>query len=459
MSTTNLKSSIKQDATNQMGPTRRKFVGMASGAAASAFAFTYIPSTVWGANDRVNVACIGVGGKGAVDSSGCLNAGANIVAWADVDDKRKSAKTAQKFTNAKPYKDYREMLEKEDKNIDAVTVSTPDHNHAPASVMALKLGKHVFCQKPLSHSIYETRVMTKLAREKNVATQMGNQAHCGEPIRRAVELIRAGMIGKVHEVHTWTNRPIWPQGMSAHPAGQPVPDTLDWDLWLGPAPQRDYNSAYCPFKWRGWWDYGTGALGDMGCHIMDMPFWALDLKAPTHVEAQQEGNTNVSGPNKSVITYDFAARGDQPAVKYYWWDGKGGNNMPSKETLGGFTGKAAASKWDLVMIGDKGKLFFHRKKGSFLTQPKNLLMDFQKTDKTVPRTNGVYREWLTACKGGAKAEGNWDYSGPLSEFVLLGNLAIRTGKKIQWDSANLKAVGVPEADQYIKREYRKGWSL
>jgi len=429
-------------------------MGAASAISASAFAFNYIPKTVWGANEKVNVACVGVGGKGAVDSSGCLNAGANIVAWADVDEKRKRADTSEKFTGARKFKDFRKMLEQMDKQIDAVTVSTPDHVHAPASVMALKMGKHVFCQKPLSHSIYETRLMTRLARENKLATQMGNQAHSGEPIRRAVELIRAGLIGKVHEVHTWTNRPVWPQGMSARPDAVAVPDTLDWDLWLGPAPFRDYNPAYCPFKWRGWWDFGTGALGDMGCHIMDMPFWALDLKAPISVEAKHEGNTAESGPKWSAVTYQFSARENQPAVKYFWWDGR---KMPSREILG-VDPRAAASKWDLIMIGDKGKLLFHRKKGSFKTTPDSLMEQFKETKQTVPRTRGVYHEWLNACKGQAPALGNFDYSGPLTEFVLLGNLAIRSGEKVKWDSANMKT-GNAKADQYIKREYRKGWSL
>ena len=437
--------------------TRRSFV---AASAASTFAFTYVPSTVFGANERVNVACIGVGGKGAVDSAGCHKAGANIVAWADVDEKRKRAEVSRKFTDAKTFRDYRQMLDKEGKNIDAVTVSTPDHVHAPASMYAMRMGKHVFCQKPLSHNLHEARVMTDYARENKLATQMGNQAHAGDHIRRAVELIRAGIIGKVHTVHTWTNRPVWPQGgISTRPPKQPVPDSLDWDLWLGPAPYRDYNSAYVPFKWRGWWDFGTGALGDMGCHIMDMPFWALDLKYPTSVEAEQEGNTIESGPKWSKILYKFAARGKQPAVKYYWWDGR---KMPSKEILGKDP-KIAASAWDLVMIGDKGKLYFHRKKGNWKTTPGELFEEYKGVTQTIPRVkggmDGVYGEWLDACKGGAAALGNWDYSGPLTEFVLLGNLAVRTGKKIEWDGANLKAKNCPEAEQFMKREYRKGWAL
>ena len=260
--------------------TRRTFLGSA---AASAFAFTYVPSRVFGANERLNLASIGVGGKGAGEVRDLAEAGCNIVALCDVDYERAKG-TFGEFPDAKIYTDFRRMLD-ERRDIDAVTVSTPDHTHAVAAVMAMKLGKHVYCQKPLTHSIYEARLMAQTAKETGVATQMGNQAHAGEPIRRGVELVRAGIIGPVHEVHAWTNRPIWPQGISERPPAQPVPSTLDWDLWLGPAPEREYNAAYVPFKWRGWWDFGTGALGDMACHIMDMPYWALELGAPTSIEA------------------------------------------------------------------------------------------------------------------------------------------------------------------------------
>ena len=275
---------------------RRFFLKQSVAAAAVA---TFVPKLAFGAGERVRVGCIGIGGKGASEVTGVAGAGGQIVALCDVDDnrrKRKGKDAREAFPKAKFYRDFRVMLDQEARRLDAVTVSTPDHTHCHASVMAMRLEKHVYCQKPLTHSIGEARLMAQTAEEFGVATQMGNQAHAGEPIRRAVEWVRAGLIGKVREVHTWTNRPSWPQGMAQRPEPEPVPAGLDWDLWLGPAPSRPYAQGYCPFKWRGWWDFGTGALGDMGCHIMDMPYWALDLKYPTTVEADCEGNTEDSAP-------------------------------------------------------------------------------------------------------------------------------------------------------------------
>ena len=441
--------------------TRRTFVGSA---AASAFAFTFLPSRVFGANERLNVAGIGVGGKGAGDVRDIAEAGANIVALCDVDENRASG-TFERFPDAKRYIDFRKMLD-ERRDIDAVIVSTPDHMHAPASMMAMKMGKHVYCQKPLTHSVYEARLMAETAKQMGVATQMGNQAHAGEPIRRGVELVRAGIIGPVHEVHTWTNRPIWPQGISERPPAQPVPATLDWDLWLGPAPERPYNAAYVPFKWRGWWDFGTGALGDMACHIMDMPYWALELGAPISVEAQCEGNTEESPPRWSTITYRFPARADRPAVKFVWYDGykdrdqnPASQNLPPEEVLEGQDPK----RWDLVLIGEKGKMYFirseRRNRPSWHVTPTSVVEDFQEPEQTIPRVPNEDVEWINACKGGPAALSNFSYAGPFTEMVLLGNVAIRTGKKIEWDAASLRCPNAPEADRYIRREYRAGWSL
>ncbi len=481
---------------------RRKF-GLA---ASSAFAFTYIPRRVWGANDRFYVAGIGVGGKGEGEVTDITAAGGKFVALCDVDASR-AAKSFQRVEGAKIYQDFRVMLEKE-KGIDAVTVSTPDHTHAIAALTAMAMGKHVYCQKPLTHSIYEARLMARAAEYYGVKTQMGNQAHAGEPIRRAVELVRAGIIGPVREVHAWTNRPIWPQGQGALTerttfTGAAQPADLDWDLWLGPAKQRDYNACYHPFKWRGWWDFGTGALGDMACHIMDMPYWALDLGAPRSVEAESGGMTNETGPDWSTITYQFAAREsvgggslggsvgpraavEQPAVKFVWYDGvrRDQPNAPY-ELLARATEEAKKSptpsesgaddkkkrknrdkdaidspgRWDLLLIGDQGLMLFNRGFTEWLITPGDRAQSFAETPRTLPRVANEDVEWIQSCHGGPKALSSFDYSGPFTEMVLLGNLAVRLGKKIDWDAKSLKATNAPEAEPLIRTEYRKGWPL
>ena len=480
---------------------RRDFLATA----ASSFAFTYIPKRVWGANDRFCLAGIGVGGKGAGEVKDLTRAGGTFVALCDVDVTR-AAKTFKSFPGVKRYKDFRVMLEKE-KGIDAVTVSTPDHTHAIASLMAMSLGKHVYCQKPLAHSIYEARVMAKAAEYYKVQTQMGNQAHSGEPIRRAVELLRAGIIGPVRQVHAWTNRPIWPQGQKAlderkRLAGETKPADLDWDLWLGPAQMRDYNACYVPFKWRGWWDFGTGALGDMACHIMDMPYWALDLGSPRSVEAESSGQTGETGPDWSTITYQFAARSsvgggrlgsavgpkaavEGPAVKYIWYDGNkdGKQNAPydlleqaTEEANKSGAGRQASDtragrkkkklpdisnpqRWDMILVGDNGMMLFKRSSTDWIVTPSRRAKQFANVPKTIRRVPNEDVEWIEACKGGPKALSSFDYAGPLSEMVLLGNLAVRLGKKIDWDTKALRATNAPEADKLIRREYRKGWDL
>jgi len=437
---------------------RRTFV---RGTAASAFAFTVLPGRVWGANERINLACIGIGGKGAGEVADLSAAGANIVALCDVDDNRRTRKgedARDLHPRATFYRDFRELLDREDKTIDAVSVSTPDHVHCHASVMAMRRGKHVYCQKPLTRTIGEARLMARTAREHQVATQMGNQAHAGEPIRRGVELIRAGLIGKVTEVHCWTNRPIWPQGMTARPEPEAVPNGLDWDLWLGPTAELPYSSAYCPFKWRGWWDFGTGALGDMGCHIMDMPCWALELKYPTRVEADSDGNTPLSGPKAATVTYRFPAGPYSGDLSFVWYDG---GRMPSAEVLSGIDlpKDQIARRFDLVMIGEKGKFFFQRGNTKWITAPQSLVKDIGDPPTTLPRVKNEDVEWLAACKGGPAALSNFENSGPFSEVVLLGNLAIRLGRPIEWDGPNMRATNAAEADALIRPVYRKGWEL
>ena len=434
---------------------RRRFV---KAGAASAFAFQFVPSRVFGANERVHVAGVGVEGKGASDIAGAQASGAAIVGLCDVDSGR-LGRASKKYTGAETYTDYRKMLDEMADTIDAVTVSTPDHMHFHAALHAVRMGKHVYVQKPLTHSIWEARTLAEEAAKAKVVTQMGNQAHAGEPIRRAVELIRAGVIGKVREVHAWTNRPIWPQGMKAALPKQEVPKHLDWDQWIGPAPIRDYNEGYAPFKWRGWWDFGTGALGDMGCHIMDMPFWALNLKHPTAVEAKQQGNTEQSGPNKSAVTYTFPAGDYSHKLPFVWYDG---GYMPEKSVFEGTSvadDTSMAKKFDLIMIGEKGKFMFNRRSTKWQTTPGGLADDVN-PDKTIPRVKDEDQEWIDAIRGVAgEPQGSFKYSGPFTETVLLGNLAVRLGKKIDWDGEKLKATNAPEAAPLIKRSYRKGWEV
>jgi predicted dehydrogenase len=436
---------------------RREFLKTSGAVAIGA---TFIPSSVFGANDRINVGCIGIGGKGRGDVSEVAAAGGTIAALCDVDEARRPKGKGDQtvlYPGAKLYRDFRVMLE-EEKSLDAVTVSTPDHTHCHAAVTAMRMGKHVYCQKPLTHSVWEARLMAETAKEHRVATQMGNQAHAGEPIRRGVEWIRGGIIGRVSEVHAWTNRPVWPQGMSERPEPMDVPETLDWDLWLGPAPLRPYSDAYVPFRWRGWWDFGTGALGDMGCHILDMPYWALELKYPDSVEADSEGNTEESGPTAATVTYRFPAGKYSSDLKYVWYDGM---RMPDTDVLAGteIEPDKMAKRFDLVMIGEKGKFFFSRGNTNWATSPASLLEDFDPPAKTIRRVNGEDEEWITACRGGPAALSNFANAGPFTEMVLLGNLAIRAGEKLEWDGPSMKATNCPGADQYVRREYRKGWEL
>ncbi|MBI4660516.1 MAG: Gfo/Idh/MocA family oxidoreductase [Verrucomicrobia bacterium] len=431
--------------------TRRQFVKK-SALATSALTLPFIATrNVLGANEKLNIAGIGVGGKGASDIGNVDHE--NIVALCDVDEANASA-TFKKYPHAKRFKDFRVMLEKEGKGIDAVTVSTPDHMHAPASLLAMKMGKHVYCQKPLTRTVSEARQMAEAARRHKVATQMGNQGHCNPETRRLVELIQAGALGQVSEVHVWTDRPIWPQGIDRPKEQPPVPATLDWELWLGVAPWRPYHKAYVPFSWRGFWDFGTGALGDMACHNMDLPFFSLGLRDPSSVEARSSAVNNETAPSWSIITYEFSARGGSSPVKLIWYDG---GKKPSRDLVKGreLPGNG------VVMIGDKDTLYVpsYWGGGSFLSGAK--MDDFKSIPQTLPRLpefeKNHHQEWLNACKGGSKALSNFDYSGPMAEAVLLGNVALRAGRKLEWSAKELKVTNVLEANQYVRAQYRNGW--
>jgi predicted dehydrogenase len=444
---------------------RRQFVYLtalaASSLAAGALAVPRAKSR--SPNEKLDVGIIGCGNKGEHDSQGMSSE--NLVALCDVDEDM-LAKAAAKWPNARRYRDYRVMIEKE-KTLDAVTVTIPDHQHAPAAMRAIKSGINVYCQKPLTRTIAEARALMLAAREYKVVTQMGNQGHCEEGNRRLCEMIWTGAIGAVREAHCWTNKANWPQGLTRPKGSDPVPATLDWDLWTGPAEMRPFvnhwpkevrmqrGGVYHPFGWRGWWDLGCGALGDMGCHIMDGAYWALKLGAPASVEVVESSPVNSEmAPVWSVIRYQFPARGDMPPCTLTWHDGGKRPECPP-ELLEDEEMEASGA----LFIGDKGKIAANSMGGHPHLLPLSRMASYKQPDPVIPRVSGPYKDFIRACKGGPPACSNFDVSGPFTEMVLLGNVALRTGKKIEWDSQNMRAKNCPEADQYIHAQFRKGWTV
>ncbi len=468
---------------------RRKFL---KDTAAASAGFMIVPRHVLGGkgfvapSDQVRIAGIGVGGRGAsILREASKSKFVKIVALCDVDDNR-AAPTYKAYEKAKQYKDYRKLLEKA-KGIDAIMVATPDHTHASIALPAMQLGKHVYLEKPLAHNIHETRLLTEAAAKYKVVTQMGNQGTSGEGVRKIQEWLAADLIGEVTKVHCWTNRPIWPQGVATPSGEHAVPATLDWDLWLGPAKMRKYHPSYLPFKWRGWWDYGTGALGDMGCHIIDPPFKALKLGYPTSVEASVTqvfvgdfvlADIPDSCPPSSKVHFDFPARENMPAVELIWYDG---GIMPKRPT---------ELKDDEVMNEDGGCIF-EGSKGKIMCGvygrdpillPSSRMKKTEFPKETIQRIpEGHEINWINAIKDGTPTTSSFDYSGPLTETVLMGNLAIRSynlkmlkdGKKpgdwapwkypgrrkLNWDGANMKITNFDDANQFVKREYRAGWEM
>jgi predicted dehydrogenase len=416
-------------------------------------------------SERINLASIGVGGMGGGDVATLARLGVNVVALCDVDDARAAGSYAA-FPRARRYKDFRVMLDKEAKNIDAVSVGTPDHIHAVATMTALRAGKHVYCQKPLTRTLHECREVTKLAHKAGVATQMGNQGHASEGSRLTNEWIQAGVIGTVREIHVWSDRAghLWKQGIGRPKDKPPVPATLDWELWLGPIRERPYHPAYAPVSWRGWCDFGTGALGDMGCHIIDHPVWALDLGAPSTMEARSTLDGSVLAGNKpnhetfpiaSIIYYDFPARGKRPAVRMTWYDG---GLMPAAPA--GMPAGQRLPDNGVLYVGSKGVMYHGSHGGMPQLLPRELHEEAKKVEKTMKRSPGHYQEWVQACKGGPRPVSNFDHAGPLTEIVLLGVLALRApGRRLEWDSEKLKVKNAPELDAFVRGEYRKGWSL
>jgi len=420
-------------------------------------------------NEKLNIAAIGAGGKGMADLMGCYayRDQVNIVALCDPD--WNNAKEAfYRIKDAKQFRDYRNMLEQMGDEIDACTVSTPDHTHAPAAATAMRLGKHVYVQKPLTHTVAEARLLTKLALETGVATQMGNQGHCGDGVRDLCEMIWDGAIGQVKEAHIWTNRPIWPQGLNRPTISNAAPEDLDWDVWLGTAPYRPFvakhpdtnEKCYCPFVWRGWWDFGCGALGDMACHIMDPANWALKLNDAKNYSIElvsQEGMTAEMAPNKSVIKYSFPARGEMNAVDVYWYDGgllpQRPAGVPENEKLGdGDNGS--------IFIGENGVISSGTYGGDSRIIPEQQMKDYKMPEKTLKRIEkeDPYLNWIQACKGGDAAESNFSYSGPFTELVTMGNIALRHGGKLVWDAENF-SFDDKAANKFLTKEYRDGWKI
>jgi predicted dehydrogenase len=437
------------------------------GAAAGVAAFTIVPRQVLGGagqtppSEKINIAGVGIGGQGGADLRALESQ--NIVALCDVDWAHAGG-TFNRWPDAKKYKDFREMLDKEDKNIDGVVVGTPDHLHAPVSMAAIKRGKNVYCEKPLTHTVREAKMLADAAREAKVATQMGNQGQASEETRLQCETIWDGAIGQVREVHVWTDRPLngidkwyWPQGVDKPKGEDPVPESLNWDLWIGPAPMRPYvKGVYNPFVWRGWWDFGTGALGDIGCHSMDPVFRALKLGYPSSIEATCTLVNNETYPVASRVTYEFPARGDMAPVTLHWYDG--GMKPPRPPEL------EDGRRWDtngLLYVGEKGKML-----GSRLI-PETRQKEYGKPPKKLERSPGHYMEWVIACKGGKPAGSNFpDHAGLLAQVVLLGNVALHPAlkeklltTKLLWDAKEFKFTNMPEANKYLTKDYREGWAL
>ncbi len=437
-------------------------------------AFAIVPSRVLGGkgntppSEKLNIAGVGIGGMGRRNVHALSSE--NIVALCDVDFKN-AGSVFKKYPKARRYKDFRRMLDKE-KSIDGVVVATPDHTHAVVSMEAIRRGKHVYCQKPLAHSVYECRRLSEAARKYGVATQMGNQGRSGESIRIVKEWIKDGAIGEVREVHCWTPFPhgVWAQGIERPQETVEVPPTLDWDLWIGPAPYRPYHPMYHPFKWRGWWDFGTGAIGDQACHTIDVPFWALELGSACSVQASCSPVNSETYPVASIVRYEFPARGDKPAVKLTWYDGGLMPQRPDELEAGRRMGNQYGGA---LFIGSSGKLMCGTFGEGPRLIPESRMKEYELPPETIPRIECSHEEdWLRACKGGRPACSNFDYAGPLTEVAMLGNLAIRCGgevivggrkvrtvKKLEWDGRKMEFTNDDEANKYVRDEYRKGWSL
>ncbi len=426
------------------GLDRRRFLQVSAAAAGVGFWGAAQAAETNAANGKLNIACIGTANRATSNINGV--AGEKIVALCDVDTNYLD-KAKERFSDARAYVDYRELLDREGDRIDAVVISTPDHQHAPPAIRALRRGLHVYCEKPLSHTVEEARLLAQEAKKQGVATQMGTQIHAGENYRRVVEAIQAGAIGDVREAHVWVGKG-WGGGERPEKAEEP-PKHLAWDLWLGPAPERHYASGrYHTFNWRRWWDFGQGTLGDMACHFMDLPFWALKLRHPTRVEAEGPEVHPETCPLGLIVRYEFPEREGLPPVKLTWYDG----NLTPKQLHG-----QPMPGNGVLFVGSEGMMFADY--GSFRLYPQQRAEGFQPPPQTIARSPGHYNEWITACKTGSPTTCNFDYSGALTETVLLGNVAFRAGQGFTWNGEALKAEDAPAADAFVRKEYREGWGM
>ncbi len=444
--------------------TRRNFMKqMAAAGAVASTASLAIPRRVYAQNQKLRVAFIGVGGIGGQHRNAIHSLGEDCPCFADV-DRRTWGEILKQWPNARGYQDYREMFDKEAKNFDAVMIGTPDHHHYPATVLAFQAGKHVYTQKPLTQTVWEARQLTKLAAANpKIVTQMGNQGHAGEGWRLVYEWIHSGALGDVLEVHSWTNRPVWPQGIKRPEGEDPVPSELDWDVWIGPSPMRPYkNRTYHGFNWRGWWDFGAGALGDMACHTMDGMFWALDPGHAATVEpVAATPHNDDSFPSSTVVKWTFPAKGNRKAFTAYWYDGglkppRPADLEPNRrlaETGNLFIGTKAS----IIVSGDYGD--------SPRIYPESKMREIGRPPRLLERHQGGnfvanhIKEWVNACKGQGKTLSDFAYAGPMSETILLGNVAIRVGTKLEWDGENMRVTNYDAANEFITKPYRDGWKF
>ena len=428
---------------------RRKFVGVGAAAGAAGYFVNPVASAASKSpNERLNLACVGATNRAGANIAALKSQ--NIVAIADIDDNLRE-KGAAPYEGVRKYRDFRVMLEKESEKIDAVVVGTPDHTHAPAAAMAMRMGKHCYCEKPLTHTVKEARVLAELAIKNKLKTQMGTQIHSLDNYRRVVEAVQGGMIGTVREAHVWSNAQY--TGARLEPAEKPR--NVDWDLWLGPAAEREYCKNVHPFNWRRYWDYGAGALGDFGCHYMDLTHWALKLRHPTRVSARGNPLDKVTPPSWCIVDYDFPARGEMPPVRLTWYDG--GKRPPQLAELKDGQGKPLNWSSGQLFIGEKGMILSNY--GQHVLLPVDKFADARRPEQWIPKSVGHHREWVEAIRDDKTTTCNFDYSGALTECVLLGVASFRSQQPIEWDAKNLKVKNDEGAQAFIHKEYRKGWTL